>query len=683
MSELIEYLQALNPSALNYSEWVQCGMALKQEGFPVSVWDDWSARDAARYKPGECARKWDTFSGSGNIITGGTIYQMCKDRGLLPDVRDGFLNWDAAFIADGRADHEQADTWKPGREVRRYLETLFKPSDLISIVTKSIQDKDGKYKPCNTGNTFRVSELLDKLSRYGDDIGAAIGDYNPKAGAWVRFNPVDGQGVKNTNVTEYRYALVESDTLSISEQKDLIKKLNLPIAALVHSGGKSLHAIVHIDATDYETYKTRVKELYRICKENGLEIDEQNKNPSRLSRLPGCDRNGNRQRIIEKNTGAESWAAWEKSRNATGKAEKKPPDLIPMSATELNMLDLPPINWIVENILPEGVTLFSGKQKTYKSFMMLDLCIQVCKGSMFMGNRCIQSHALYLDLESGLRRPRDRIRKICEGQQIPEGLYILTALDGVRQIGNGFEEQIRKLLQSDPELKLIVIDVLEKIRPEPENKRSAYSMDYKVINPLNQLVAEFPGIGILLVTHNTKSVDLNDWQNNISGSVGLSGSVDSVWGVTKEKREDLNAVLHVSGREIRAEEFIIKFNENTLRWEYLGTAESQKKEQFKTDYANSMVIQTIKKGFQILGGTYEVTISELVDYSEYWGTAIYGKTNDAIGKEIGRYKNLLEMDGITYKTRRNNKSRVYTFTETTFDLDQAIENLETHIKEKK
>ena len=172
MSEqLIEYLQSLDPAKLSYSEWVQCGMALTQEGYPVSVWNDWSAQDAARYKPGECARKWDTFSGSGTIITGGTIYQMCKDRGLLPDVKDGFLDWDAAFVADGRTDHEQADTWKPGREIRRYLETLFKPSDMVSIVVKSIQDKDGKYKPCNKGNTFKVSDLIENLSRYGDDIG--------------------------------------------------------------------------------------------------------------------------------------------------------------------------------------------------------------------------------------------------------------------------------------------------------------------------------------------------------------------------------------------------------------------------------------------------------------------------------------------------------------------------------
>ena len=59
--------------------------------------------------------------------------------------------------------------------------------------------------------------------------------------------------MKNENVTRFQYALVESDTLSIAEQDAIYRKLELPIAALVYSGGKSLHAIVRVDAEDYYT----------------------------------------------------------------------------------------------------------------------------------------------------------------------------------------------------------------------------------------------------------------------------------------------------------------------------------------------------------------------------------------------------------------------------------------------
>ena len=92
---------------------------------------------------------------------------------------------------------------------------------------------------------------------------------------------MDGKGVKNENVTDFRYALVESDCMAIEQQNAIIRELDLPVAMLVFSGGKSVHAIVKIDAPNYEEYRKRVDYLYNVCKQNGLEIDKQNRNPSR------------------------------------------------------------------------------------------------------------------------------------------------------------------------------------------------------------------------------------------------------------------------------------------------------------------------------------------------------------------------------------------------------------------
>ena len=78
LMELLEYIPA---SDLNYSEWVNVGMALKTEGYSVDDWDQWSSHDH-RYKRGECSRKWNSFRGEG--FTGATITQMAKDRGWEP-----------------------------------------------------------------------------------------------------------------------------------------------------------------------------------------------------------------------------------------------------------------------------------------------------------------------------------------------------------------------------------------------------------------------------------------------------------------------------------------------------------------------------------------------------------------------------------------------------------------------
>ena len=43
LREIIEYL---NPAELEYQEWVDVGMALKHEGYPMEIWDSWSRNDS-------------------------------------------------------------------------------------------------------------------------------------------------------------------------------------------------------------------------------------------------------------------------------------------------------------------------------------------------------------------------------------------------------------------------------------------------------------------------------------------------------------------------------------------------------------------------------------------------------------------------------------------------------------
>lgn len=141
--------------------------------------------------------------------------------------------------------------------------------------------------PDTVQNARLASLLIDKLKRHQDEGLATPNQIRclerygfRQVGAWIRFNPLDGDGVKNENVTKFRLALVESDTLSIAEQDILYRKPELPIAALMHSGDKSLHAIVHVDAENYEKYRKRVSFLYDFLEKNGVTIDKQNRNPS-------------------------------------------------------------------------------------------------------------------------------------------------------------------------------------------------------------------------------------------------------------------------------------------------------------------------------------------------------------------------------------------------------------------
>ena len=408
MSELLEILDHIDPAALDYQEWVNVGMALKDEGYTCKDWDNWSKGDSARYHAGDCEKKWQSFNGSAAPVTAGTIIQYAKDQGWQPTgYENRTFDWSDEINAEensiishsseGVKLYEPAD-WHPAKEIIRYLETLFEASETVGYVTETwekTEDNKTKYLPTKGSYTRTAGELIAELNKHGDDIGAVLGDYNPAAGAWIRFNPLDGKGVKNENVTDYRYALVESDSMALEEQNALIRELELPVAMLVYSGGKSIHAIIKIDASDYSEYRKRVDYLYNICHKNGLEIDKQNRNPSRLSRLPGVMRNGKKQYIIDTNIGKESFTEWQ---DWIESINDDMPDPESLSAEWDALPELSPP--LIDGVLRQGhKMLLAGPSKAGKSYALIELCAAIAEGKNWLGFDCAQGKVMYVNLE--------------------------------------------------------------------------------------------------------------------------------------------------------------------------------------------------------------------------------------------------------------------------------------------
>lgn len=415
--DLVEVLSHVDPSRLDYTQWLEVGMALKEEGYTAMDWDEWSRRDRGRYHAGECFRKWGGFSGSG--ITGGTLVALAKDQGWSPQPRTESyaLDWDAVIGAgegvvisegwlEGRELDEPGDSWDPVSDLTTYLETLFEAGENVGYVTQSWQ-KEGKYFP-SKGNWDRTAgQLIQELAQCGGDMGAVLGDYDPEAGAWIRFNPLDGQGCKDANVTDFRYALVESDSMELDKQNAIIRELELPVACLVYSGKKSLHAIVHIDAEDYAEYRKRVDFLYAILKKNGVDVDTQNKNPSRLSRMPGVTRGGKKQFLVDTNIGKASWAEWCDWIDGINDDLPEPEGLI---SSWNNMPELAPA--LICDVLRQGhKMLLAGPSKAGKSFLLIELCIAIAEGRKWLNWPCARGRVLYVNLEldraSCLHRFRD------------------------------------------------------------------------------------------------------------------------------------------------------------------------------------------------------------------------------------------------------------------------------------
>lgn len=401
---LLELLEYIDPASLDYQEWVNVGMALKTEGYSSADWESWSRKDHKRFHEGECKRKWDSFKGAASPVTGGTIVQMAKDRGWMPETKSHELEWDSIIgerdlsVIDKdwveRTEIRIPSEWDPAKQLITYLETLFDSTENVGYVTES-WEKDGRYMPTSGCYDRTAGQLIQDLNECNGDIGAVLGDYNEEAGAWIRFNPLDGKGVKNSNVTDYRYALVESDSTDIELQNSILRELNLPIACLVHSGKKSLHAIVRIDAGDYSEYRKRVDYLYEVCAKNGLQVDRQNKNPSRLSRMPGVIRGGRKQYLLDTNIGKSSWSEWVEWIESAND-DLPDPENIADVWDDMPALSPP----LIDGVLRKGhKMLIAGASKAGKSYALIEMAIAIAEGRDWFGWKCAKGRVLYVNLE--------------------------------------------------------------------------------------------------------------------------------------------------------------------------------------------------------------------------------------------------------------------------------------------
>jgi KaiC/GvpD/RAD55 family RecA-like ATPase len=175
-------------------------------------------------------------------------------------------------------------------EIRKYaltfaLEMLYEGFENINIVCAYIEE-NGKAKPHGPGRILSRDKWLEYLD--AKDVPES------KAGAWVRPNPCADKGtgaagsVTDSDITAWKFLLIESDVLPIETQLALFSKLKLPIAAVIMSGGISAHAWVKVDAKSADEFKESARRILAALQPFG--IDQANKNASRLSRLPSARR---------------------------------------------------------------------------------------------------------------------------------------------------------------------------------------------------------------------------------------------------------------------------------------------------------------------------------------------------------------------------------------------------------
>ena len=320
------------------------------------------------------------------------------------------------------------------------------------------------------------------------------------------------------------------------------------------------------------------------------------------------------------------------------------------TAKELQEMDLPPVQWVVKDVLPHGLAILAAPSKAGKSWMMFQLCLAVSQGQTFLNKETIQSGCWYLALEDSKPRMKDRMLKQNGSLDLPENLVLSLKAP---TLDNGLLEHMEMQLDATPDVKLIIIDTLIKIRGKVDRNAGVYSNDYREMGILKNF-AEKKGICILLVHHLRKMSD-DDTFNRISGSTGIMGSCDTIFTISKKKRGDEEAIFSMTGRDIIEEELTITYDKTTHKWTKVANAEEKETLRQKQEYENNDIVRTIKAIMKANKYGWKGSATDIMKQAHDLLGIVLQEVPSAIGKVIQNYEMQLYYDGITHKYNKNKR----------------------------
>ena len=293
-----------------------------------------------------------------------------------------------------------------------------------------------------------------------------------------------------------------------------------------------------------------------------------------------------------------------------------------------------PIEYCVDGLISQGLFILAGAPKVGKSWLALDMCLSIAKREKVLGKATSCGHAVYLSLEDSLIRLQNRLYELTDDPS--DNLHFAIMAES---ISNGLPEQIEYCRKRFDDLKIVVIDTLQKVRNESE---SSYGTDYKELSVLKALADKLE-ITIVVVHHTRKCSD-SDPFNMISGSTGLSGCVDGSMVLIESKRGSRKAKLHCVGRDIENQEINVVF-ENS-RWKVSDDIKNVKPNYFSFAVHDFMVTQKTFKG-------------SATQLAEKLSALLYKEVfSNRVKKDLIQHAYDLQDYGVAFESKRSNGQRI-------------------------
>lgn len=332
-----------------------------------------------------------------------------------------------------------------------------------------------------------------------------------------------------------------------------------------------------------------------------------------------------------------------------------------VTAAQIEDSKLQPPPFIIDGILPAGMTIFAAPPKTGKSWFCLDMACSIATGQPFLGRRCTPGTVLYLDLESKDYRVQDRLKKA--GLTGPENLHLVFESE---RLNGGLLEQLATWKDQHPDTTVVIVDTLGRVKGVQAKNSDAYTADTVSLAPL-QAWALNNGVALICVTHLRKTgsaryeADTDPFER-ITGSNAQFGVADTAWIIAGKRGSDEMRFV-ASGRDIESIDLAITFDKKRCRWTCLGDAVSREAIIARRNYEENPIVKAIREGLSNSAtGCFQCTANDLFHrILSYRDTAITGTVD--MGRKLNMLaEQLYAYDRIVYKkTNSRSNGRMHIF----------------------
>lgn len=233
------------------------------------------------------------------------------------------------------------------------------------------------------------------------------------------------------------------------------------------------------------------------------------------------------------------------------------------TVAELYDEDFPEPRWAVPGIIPEGLTILSGRPKVGKSWMALQIAWAVATGGILFDHRVDPGNVLYLGLEDSPRRLKKRLQAM--GVSRDAGINFQTQWQPLHK--GGLEALTLEIDVTD--YRLVIIDTIERACPGVDKS------DESAIGPIFdrlQRLAQTHNMAILVNDHLRKPSGYNsDPIDDTIGSTAKTGTADTILALYKQHGM---AGARMLGRGRETEEIDLKlfWDPLTSCWQCEGNA---------------------------------------------------------------------------------------------------------------